>query len=384
METEGSLTRCAHDMHSPDARRREEAARQIWLRFAERLAAVVRRRLDPRILRHAGEDDVLQSLFASFFDAAPGPDGPPRDRDELWRLLVHFTMCKVANTADYHRAGRRDVRRERPLDGVRRRGAGVGRARGPAVDRAPRTRPSPARSSSGCCAILPDDLRPVFALRLEGFTNAQIAAQLGRVERTVELKLRTIRALLRPHLEITPRPRPTAGQGRDRRLLQAPPETPRCPTRAKPLTARSSSGSTGPWSSSRTPGGAASRCRSRTCCAARSPAARAELLRYALAVELEYRRDRGESPTVEEYERRFPEHVEVVRQAFAERDRLAPPRHDDRALSRRLSDIVRLAVPAPERCPRRSASSSCWSGSAGAGRARPTWPATPTSASWSC
>src|SRR4051812_10335546 len=57
-----------------------------------------------------------------------------------------------------------------------------------------------------------------------------------------------------------------------------------------------------------------------------APAARAELLRYALAVELKYRRDRGESPTVAEYERRFPEHLVIVRRAFAvERTLTLPP-----------------------------------------------------------
>src|SRR5450759_334728 len=93
----GSMTRYARDLYAPEVARREEAARQIWVRFAARLAAEVRRRLDPRVLRRAGDDDVVQSLFASFFAAAPGPAGPPRNRAELWRLLVHFTVCKVAN-----------------------------------------------------------------------------------------------------------------------------------------------------------------------------------------------------------------------------------------------------------------------------------------------
>ena len=53
-------------------------------------------------------------------------------------------------------------------------------------------------------AVLPEDLQRVFALRLEGYTNAEIGAQVGRVERTVELKMKTIRALLRPHLDGTP------------------------------------------------------------------------------------------------------------------------------------------------------------------------------------
>jgi DNA-directed RNA polymerase specialized sigma24 family protein len=54
-------------------------------------------------------------------------------------------------------------------------------------------------------AILPEDLQRVLALRLEGYTNAEIG---GRVERTVELKMKAIRALLRPHLDGTPSARP--------------------------------------------------------------------------------------------------------------------------------------------------------------------------------
>jgi hypothetical protein len=45
---------------------------------------------------------------------------------------------------------------------------------------------------------------------------------------------------------------------------------------------------------------------------------RAELLKSALVVELTYRRARGESPTLEEYRRRFPEDLETIRAAFAE------------------------------------------------------------------
>lgn len=112
----GSVTRCAHDLQSPDPRRREEAARQIWLRFADRLQALVGRRLDPRLRRRVGADDLAQSLFGSFFAASPGPNGPPRCREDLWRLLVHFALCKIAGARDRHFARRRDVRRECSMD----------------------------------------------------------------------------------------------------------------------------------------------------------------------------------------------------------------------------------------------------------------------------
>jgi serine/threonine-protein kinase len=49
-----------------------------------------------------------------------------------------------------------------------------------------------------------------------------------------------------------------------------------------------------------------------------SGAERRALLRDALFVELKHRRDQGESPSVEEYERRFPEDLSILRAAFAE------------------------------------------------------------------
>ena len=152
---------------------RQEAARQLWLRFAGRLRGVVRRRLDPRILRKAGgESDVLQSLFASFFAATPGPDGPPRSRAELWRLLVCFTMRKVANTADRHRAARRDVRRVQPLGDFDSR-------RGGPVFGTPRAEAIAREEFDRLLAVLPEDLQKVFALRLEGYTVAEEIARPG-------------------------------------------------------------------------------------------------------------------------------------------------------------------------------------------------------------
>jgi DNA-directed RNA polymerase specialized sigma24 family protein len=202
MSSKGSLTIWAHELHAPESPRREEAARQLWLHFAGRLRGVVRRRLDPRILRRAGESDVLQSVFAGFCAAQPGPNGPPRSRAELWRLLVKITVRKAANTANRHRAAKCDVYRERPL-------GECGDSSVPA-EPADRSRMSPedeaiAREEfARLLAVLPEDLQQVVALRLKGYTNSEIAAQLDRVERTIELKMRAIRGLLRPHLEITP------------------------------------------------------------------------------------------------------------------------------------------------------------------------------------
>jgi hypothetical protein len=176
-------------LYSPDALQRDEAARQLWLRFSGRLAAEVRRRLDARILLRAGMDDMLQSLFVSFFAATPGPGGPPRNRAGVWRLLVHFTMCKVANTAERHRTARRDHRRERRLEDLatdpddsqpRAFELADPRCLDPADEVVARL------EFTRLLGVLPDDLRAVFVMRVQGYTNAQIAAEIGRARSASE------------------------------------------------------------------------------------------------------------------------------------------------------------------------------------------------------
>jgi DNA-directed RNA polymerase specialized sigma24 family protein len=53
-------------------------------------------------------------------------------------------------------------------------------------------------------ASLPADLRKVFMLRLDGYTNVQIAAEIGRTVRSVELKMQLIRKVMYPHTEDGP------------------------------------------------------------------------------------------------------------------------------------------------------------------------------------
>jgi DNA-directed RNA polymerase specialized sigma24 family protein len=203
----GTLTRCANELHSPDARLREEAARRIWLQFSDRLLALVESRLDPRLRRRVGADDVVQSLFGSFIAASPGPNGPPRSREDLWRLLVHFALCKLSSVRDRHFARRRDVRREQGVPVA----AGAGSASDRDLDAlrdfkamTPANEAVARDEFERLLALLPEDLREVVVLRLAGYSNAEIGARIGRVERTVELKLKVIRGLLRPHIGLLP------------------------------------------------------------------------------------------------------------------------------------------------------------------------------------
>jgi DNA-directed RNA polymerase specialized sigma24 family protein len=199
MSSVGSLTRYVYDLRSPDHRMRDEAARIIWERFSPRLKILVRRHLDNRILRREDEHDILQNMFASFYQGQAMGQKAPSSREELWKLLVRITMCKVVNTAHRHTADRRDVRRERG-DGACDRDDG----RFPRwmLDHVDRSQPSPQERIAVVDEVqrllnqLPEDLRQIVVWKLEGFTNLEISRLIGRTVRSVEMKLNLIRKRL--------------------------------------------------------------------------------------------------------------------------------------------------------------------------------------------
>lgn len=202
----GSITRDAADLHSPDPLDRERAARRIWVRLEPRLLKLVRRRLNPRIRVRTDEDDIVQSMFKSFFAVAhDGDRALPADRDELWRLLVWMAMCKIANTAHKHQALRRDVRREDPSVGSPGpSGSKLASWMAELEDRDSRS-PEEAvifhEEFDRLLGKLPEQLQQIFVWKLQDHTNAEIGRMINRTERTVELKMQIIRKTLEQDLK---------------------------------------------------------------------------------------------------------------------------------------------------------------------------------------
>ena len=200
MNSMGSVTMCIQNLHSPDSRERDRAAQVIWERFSPRLQGLVRRHLDNRIRRREDEQDVLQSVYASFCLGQFEGQATPASREELWKLLVRITMCKVVNTAHRHLAARRDVRRER----TEPRHSDQSGSQFPRwmLEHVDRSRPSQEEKViildeiERLLASLSPNLRTIVLWKLDGFTSAEIAAKIGRTVRSVELKMQIIRKLI--------------------------------------------------------------------------------------------------------------------------------------------------------------------------------------------
>jgi DNA-directed RNA polymerase specialized sigma24 family protein len=187
------------DLRAPDSQVRNAAARRIWERFSRRLCALVRHRLNAKIRVREDENDIVQSMFQNFFVAQREQDGAPKNREELWRLLVWMTLCKVANVAHHHQRVRRDVRREQapPSPGAEWDSGAI-----PLGEIGDIGALSPADEAVSRIELarmllrLRKDLRQIIVWKLDGYTNLDIGRKLDRTERTVEIKMRLIREIL--------------------------------------------------------------------------------------------------------------------------------------------------------------------------------------------
>jgi DNA-directed RNA polymerase specialized sigma24 family protein len=172
------------------------AAQDLWERYFARLVRLARQKLLGRPLRVADAEDVALSAFKSFCQGVRAGRFPQlADRYDLWRLLVAITAHKALRTV-------RDEGRQKRCPP---RGGGtpaVGQPKETALDQIAGREPTPefaALVAEQCRRLLgkleSKQLEQIALWKMEGFTNAEIAARLGVALRTVERKLRLIRAL---------------------------------------------------------------------------------------------------------------------------------------------------------------------------------------------
>jgi DNA-directed RNA polymerase specialized sigma24 family protein len=172
------------------------AAQPLWERYFARLVRLARARLRGVRPRTADAEDVALSAFDSFCrGAAQGRFPQLKDRNNLWRLLMTLTARKAINLIHYERRHKRGG--NRAGDPAARLGSANF---DDALDQVVGQEPTPAfaaQVAEECRRLLnqlgDDGLRNLALWKMEGYTNAEIAARLGCAEVTVERRLRLIR-----------------------------------------------------------------------------------------------------------------------------------------------------------------------------------------------
>jgi RNA polymerase sigma-70 factor, ECF subfamily len=170
----------------------DTAARDVVRRYSRQLIALTRRQFAPRLAHRIDPEDVVQSVFKSFF--VRHRDGKIRaaNWNALWGLLTLLTRRKCADRVEYLRAARRDVDRE---------ATAVESGDRPWAS-APSREPSPLESAvvsetlDRMYRAADGDERPVLELSLQGYSAAEIALQLRMALRTVHRLRERIHARL--------------------------------------------------------------------------------------------------------------------------------------------------------------------------------------------
>jgi RNA polymerase sigma-70 factor, ECF subfamily len=166
-----------------------DASTELYLRYAERLLALAAAQTAPDLARRIDPEDIVQSVFRTFFRRASLGHYTIPDGEEIWKLLLVIALNKVRTVGAFHRAAKRDVRRT---------------FSGEAFDRAVESQSGPGMDALSLLRMVVEELlqsqpeahRRMIELRIEGHELNEIAATVKRSKRSVERVLQDFRQKL--------------------------------------------------------------------------------------------------------------------------------------------------------------------------------------------
>jgi RNA polymerase sigma-70 factor (ECF subfamily) len=168
----------------------QDAATALYRRYAERLQRLAQRNTALDLTRRFDADDVVQSVFRTFFRRVQSGLYDLPAGDELWRLLLVISLNKIRTLAVYHRAQKRSVAATAGPDA-----ALIGQLADSTAD-------DLALSSlkmviDEVLSDLPEVQRTIIVRRIEGCQVEEIATETGRSKRTIERVLQDFRQRLK-------------------------------------------------------------------------------------------------------------------------------------------------------------------------------------------
>lgn len=163
----------------------EDAAKQLYERYARRVFGLVEAKLGDRMREMTETEDVVQSVFRSMFRGVQSGsyDAPPGAT--LWSLLAVIAVHKMQRQATHFSAQRRDSNRNLSIESLLE----VISSDEDSVE-----------FLQICVREILESLRPqsreILSLRIQGFTVDEISEKTNRSRRTVERSLQKSRERL--------------------------------------------------------------------------------------------------------------------------------------------------------------------------------------------
>ncbi len=178
----GSVTLLLKALRKNDS----EAVSELWQSYFHRLRLVARKKLGPQNGGPFDSEDVALSAFDGFCRAVQEGRYPELDdREGLWSLLVQITWRKAKDYQTREMAQKRTGQREAAVLEDQ-----------PGNVTPPDIEAMVAEECERLLGCLPDEnLVKVALLKLEGWTNDEIAVELNYTRRTIQRMLSVIRGV---------------------------------------------------------------------------------------------------------------------------------------------------------------------------------------------
>ena len=161
------------------------AQEEFWARYGKRLDLVTRKNFPAGLNRRLAPEDIVQSTCRSFFTRIVAGKLEVSDRDSLWGLLCAITLNKTRMKQRFHLAQRRALNREQ--DTHAHTSSGEDRV---AFEPASAAQPPDeavifAEQLERVMDLLDPTEKQILQLKLDNYSNEEIAARVNRSDRTV-------------------------------------------------------------------------------------------------------------------------------------------------------------------------------------------------------
>src|ERR1700722_15558160 len=167
----------------------QEAPRQIVERYFDRLLVLARRRISQRLASRVDPEDIVQSVFRTFFVRLKEGQFVFDDQDDLCKLLMRITLHKTLRQVAFHKAAKRDPNLETP------HGEHHHEQLMALFDQEPTQEATVAfldQLEHFLGQLRPQE-REILEMRLQGHSNEDIASKLGIYDRKIRRVIEHVR-----------------------------------------------------------------------------------------------------------------------------------------------------------------------------------------------
>src|SRR5262249_37515182 len=155
------------------------AAQKVFDQYVDKMVAMARKRISQRLASRIDAEDVVQSVFRTFFHRTKEGQFEVHDPEDICKTLARITMHKVFREVAHHQAAKRDAARE----------LGSGDDSQDLVVNLVSREPSPEDTTAlidqmeHFLGTLKPQEREILELRMQGFSTVDIAKRLGILDR---------------------------------------------------------------------------------------------------------------------------------------------------------------------------------------------------------